>query len=291
MRDRIEGARLNLPVNRYEAVMSRVEEFMRAKYENLRRVHRFIALDDRGFIARFIARNPDFVTRLGVGSYFYAVSDIDVINRLFALGLLPEPERQRHVAAVRDAAVTTPDAGFISKKTVGFLTNSEIEDTLQDVQWKLLFDLDTCIDNWRDNYNQGEEPDEYFRHLIMALRDYKGAFSSDSTAIGWIDAGLAKIKKTADELRSEATPTRDDELYLGGDRRNWPPFSMTLMSNDWPISGCPTPAGPHRDREVEAASIVAIPCACSDDLLDGYNSGHTSANRASDGSFVWRRPE
>jgi len=49
-------------------------------------------------------------------SYFYAVSDIDVLNKLHALTLLPETERAKYVAAVRSLAVSTPDAAFSTAK-------------------------------------------------------------------------------------------------------------------------------------------------------------------------------
>jgi hypothetical protein len=200
---RITGVRLKLPASRYEAMIVRLEGFMRVKRENLRDVRVFIAFRcGREFIAQFIERNPDFVRDLQVSSYFYAVSDIDVINRLFSVGLLPEADRQGYVAAVKELAVSIPDAGFLNRETVGFLTNTEFNDILATVRNDLLPELDRCVGDWRDNYTSGEDPDDYFDHLVMALRDYRKAFEADEAAVRQIDSALVAITDICDSIGS-----------------------------------------------------------------------------------------
>jgi hypothetical protein len=58
----------------------------------------------------------------------------DVLNELRAVGLLPEDQRIKRVAMVRQPAVRTPDAGFLNRDTVSFLTTTEIKEILGDVR-------------------------------------------------------------------------------------------------------------------------------------------------------------
>jgi hypothetical protein len=137
-------------------------------------VNRFLAFRcGRDFLEQFISRNPDLIPGLQMMSYFYAVSDVDVVGRLHELGLLPESERLRHLEDIRDLAVSTPDAGFLRPDTVRFITADERASILDHVRTTLLPDLDRCIDHWRDNHNSEEDPEESFSHLRIALNDLR----------------------------------------------------------------------------------------------------------------------
>jgi hypothetical protein len=202
--------------------MLRIDAFVRSNRENRDAVNRFLASRcDSDFLAKFMSRNPDFLGSLNVGSYFYAVSDIDIICRLHECSLLPEPERLRHVATVRELAVSTPDAGFLHKNIVSFITSGEIDEILAHVRATLLTDLDTCVDNWRDNHSSEEDPEEYFRHLKSALTDYEEALNGDSAAVSLIEMGVAKINQAVEELQSEAPQASDtDDFFQQRDFRD-----------------------------------------------------------------------
>jgi hypothetical protein len=190
--------------------MTRIEAFLRDKRENRDDVNRFLAFRcGRQFLARFIERNPDFLASLDIMSYFYAVSDVDVINRLHELELLPDPERLRHVARVRELAVSTPDSGFLDKDIISFLSEEEVADILEHVRSSFLPDLETCISNWRDNYNGSEDPEGDFRHLKKALRDYETAITDDQVASSYINDALTRIDEVVEELRAEVHETPD----------------------------------------------------------------------------------
>ena len=64
----------------------------------------------------YITRNPEFIAQLNVGAYLYAVSDVDVLVRLHEFDLLPEAERLRHIAAIRELAIDIPDTDSCEKK-------------------------------------------------------------------------------------------------------------------------------------------------------------------------------
>ena len=110
----VEGAKVIVPHDRYDFVITRLESFDLIKWYNRSTLHRFLTYrSDREFLLRYITRNPEFISHLNVGAYLYAVSDVDVLVRLHEFGLLPEAERLRHIEAIRELAVDIPDAGFL----------------------------------------------------------------------------------------------------------------------------------------------------------------------------------
>ncbi len=211
----IEGVKLIVPSDRYDGLMKRIEAFYRNRRENEDSVNRFLAYRcDREFLARFIARNQNFIPNLHVGSYLYAVSDVNVIVRLREFSLLSEDKRLSFVAAIRDLAVETPDAGFLSDHIRKLLTQKEINGILDHVRTTLLPNLDDHIDNWRSNYNGNDDPEDYFSELKSALKDYREALVEHETATEEINAGLAKLEEVIEELRSEMPQEPDsDDFY------------------------------------------------------------------------------
>jgi hypothetical protein len=213
---RSDGVKVVVPPDRYEAIAGRVEPHTRGKYEDRNRLNRFLAHRcDRTFLEQFLTRNPMFLSGLRIMSYLYALADADVIGRLHKVGLLPEEERRRHVAAIRDLAVSTPDDGYLKDHIVSFLTAEERKEITLHVRWDLLAKLDTCIRNWRDNWNPEDDPDSYFDDLKQALKSYRDAFDGDAEAQDWIDAGLVRIDTVSEEMKTEAESPPDDIEYRG----------------------------------------------------------------------------
>lgn len=211
---RLGGVKVEVPVDRYDALMDRVERFHADRLGNRDAVNRFLGFRcGREFLEKFLERNPEFVSRLGVSSYFYAVSDIDVINKLYRVGLLPETQRLRHLEAVRELAVSTPDAGFLETDAIEFLSEVEVKEILCRVREELLPELPREVAVWRDNYSFDEDPEDYFSHLKMALSRYAKAFDDDPVALAWIEEGITKIDKTIEELESETPEPREPDDY------------------------------------------------------------------------------
>jgi hypothetical protein len=207
---KMRGTKVGVPADRYEALMPRIETFLNDRRENQDAVNRFLASRcGRVFLARFLERNPDFLGSLEIMSYFYAVSDVNVVNRLQELELLPEDERLRHVARVRELAVRTPDSGFLNKQVLSFLIEDEVKDILEHVRASFLPNLDGCIDNWRDNHDRNEDPEESFRHLRTALNEYEAALGEDSLSTSFINAALTRIDEVVEELQKEVPDTPD----------------------------------------------------------------------------------
>ena len=86
---KLRGIKVSVPDDRYESLMPRVESFLLSRRGELGSVSCFLASRcGRSFLARFVERNPDFVTALEISSYFYAVSDVDVIKSTPSIGVV-----------------------------------------------------------------------------------------------------------------------------------------------------------------------------------------------------------
>jgi hypothetical protein len=190
----IGGVKVEVAADRYEGLIGRIEAFHAERHENRDAVNTFLAHRcGVEFLKGFVGRNPNFIGQLSVISYFCAVTSIDVLNKLHTVGLLPEDERVKRGGWVRELAVRTPDAGFLNRGTVSFLTEAEIEQILRDVRVKLLPRIDVEIDGWKDNYSPSETPSDYFEPLKSALSDFATALAHDPAAVALIEKGLAAV--------------------------------------------------------------------------------------------------
>lgn len=215
----IEGVKVIISQDRYEAVITRIKQFDMKPQINELALCRFLTYRcDREFLVRFIAHFPEYIQNLNVGSYLYAVPDVDVIMRLYEFDLLPEEKRVEVVNKIRDLAVEIPDSGFLSKKIRKLFTMAELTGILEYVSARLLPNLDEHIDNWRSNYSTDFDPEEYFDDLSSALSSYRTEFESHGKLVAQIDAGLGKVAAVVDELRSEL-PQRWETDEFDGDGR------------------------------------------------------------------------
>ncbi|GBE36174.1 hypothetical protein BMS3Bbin07_00317 [bacterium BMS3Bbin07] len=212
----VKGEKVIVPLDRYDGVMTRLESFDTKKWHNKLALHRFLSYRcDREFIVRYIARNPEFISNLSVRAYLYAVSDVDVLVRLHEFGLLPESERLRAVATIRELAIDIPDSGFLREEIRGLMTHEEFIHLLEHVQTTLLPNLDRHIEQWRYNYNSDDDPEIYFDDLKSALQDYGKEFEENENAVERITKALADIDLLIEELQSEIPEKSDEDGSLG----------------------------------------------------------------------------
>ncbi len=207
----VEGIKVIVPLDRYDAVMTRLESFDMKKWYNKSALHRFFSHRcDREFLRRYIVQYPEFISSLSVRAYLYAVSDVDVLVRLHEFALLPEPERLLAVATIRELAIDVPDSGFLREDIRRLMTRDELTQLLEHVQTTLLPNLDWHIEQWRDNYNGDDDPEVYFDDLKSALQDYGEEFEENEFATERIAKALANIDLLIEELQSEF-PEMSDE--------------------------------------------------------------------------------
>lgn len=218
----IHGVKVTVPSYQYDLIINRLAMLDTTNWEMRRHLHSFIAYRcARDFLVDYIARNPSFVSNLRVGSYLYAVSDLDVIVRLHEFGLLPESKRTSVVASIREFAVLTPDSGFLNDGIQNLLTEEEFATILEDIRTELLPDLGDTIQNWCDNLDDND-PENYFDDLVSALNEFRDALAEDPHATAQIDSALIKFDEIIDELRSNQPQDASFEDFRGqttGERR------------------------------------------------------------------------
>lgn len=213
----MEGVKVIIPTDRYEAMLARVEGFQAARRENRDVVNRFLAFRcDCEFLKAFISRNPDFVSSLMVYSYLYAVPDVNVIVRLREFGLLPEADRKRHVSTLKRLAVETPDSGVLRPNVRRLFSDDEFADMMESIRSKLMDGLERTIDVWHYNHGSEDDPEEYFSELKSALNDYREKFEGDESVVTRIDTGFARIDEIIEEIRSGQPEEPDGDEYHGG---------------------------------------------------------------------------
>ncbi|MCY3803999.1 MAG: hypothetical protein OXG06_06325 [Gammaproteobacteria bacterium] len=213
----VEGAKVVVPIDRYDAVITRLKLFDTKNRHDKHTLHRFLSYRcDREFLQRYIDLNPEFISNLSVWAYLYANSDVGILVRLHELGLLPESERLRVVSTIRELAIDIPDSGFLQRKIRGIFTHEELVLLLEHVQMALLPNLDSHIDQWRDNYDGNGDPEIYFDELKSTLQDYGNEFEGKEQATIQIAKAVADIDEIIEELRMEF-PARLDEDYFFGE--------------------------------------------------------------------------
>ncbi|CAJ3632254.1 Uncharacterised protein [Burkholderia pseudomallei] len=201
----VAGVKVIVPNDRFGVLLTRMQTLFAKRRENWDSLNRFLSYRcSCDFLHAFIARNPWFIGELHVGSYLSAVSDVDVIVRLHECKLLPEQDRLRHVARIRELAVETPDSDFLREDVRPIFEGSELEGVLDEVRTKLLPNLELTVDNWQDNYDDTDDPASYFDPLKSAFKDYREALSDESESVMCIDAGLDFIEAAIEELRSNS---------------------------------------------------------------------------------------
>ena len=212
----LQGVKVMVPADRFEMLMTRLESFDTKKRDNEWELHRFLAYRrSREFCIAYIARYPQFISRLSVGSYLTAVSDVDVIVCLHKFGLLPEGKRLHVVGIIRELAIETPDSGFLRPRIRELLIPSELNEILDDVRNKLLPKLDDEIWNCRANFDSKDDPESHFDDLKSAFKDYRDEFISDPSAVAQLDAALTQIEEIVEELRSEQPQEPDSDDFHG----------------------------------------------------------------------------
>jgi hypothetical protein len=213
---RIEGVKVIVPSDRYDAFMARIDSFVTKRSENNSALHRFLAIRcDRDFLASYIVHHPEFIAGLHIGSYLYAVSEVSVIARLNEFKLLPDEQRRAYVGRIRELAVDTPDSGFLLVRVRGLLTEEELADILNHVRAALLPNLGQTISDWRRNHNGKDDPENYFDDLTSALKDFREEMLEYPDAISKIDVAMKEVKEVVSELQSEMPQEPDSDDFTG----------------------------------------------------------------------------
>jgi hypothetical protein len=229
----IRGAKVVVPMDRYDALIARLDKLDTKQSEQRDRLYRFLSYRcDRAFLEAYVTRNPCFIDSLSEYSYLSAVPDVSVILRLHKFDLLPEHNRKHVVEIIEELAVETPDTGFLSEEYRSLFKQEEFDSVLRAVREKLLPNPDTVIDNWRWNYRHSDgDADGYFASLSEALEGYRKVFAAEPEAITAIDEALQEIEEVITELRSEGEREPDDDFYDRSAHRGSRSDSRSIFDN------------------------------------------------------------
>ena len=74
--------------------------------------------------------------------------------------------------------------------------------------------LDSHIDQWRDNYNGDDDPEIYFDDLKTALQDYGNEFEENEQASVRVAIALTDIDHVIEELQSEFPEKLDEDGFF-----------------------------------------------------------------------------
>lgn len=218
---KLEGVKVVIPTSRYPTIIGRLDNLPK-HWESNSLVYTFLAYRcSRDFLQKYTDSHKDVLEHISRPiSYLSVVSQVDLLKRLFNEKLLPSKYRLIFVATVKELAVETPDAAFLTVKSIrSILTQEEINGVLKAVKENLIPNLDETIDTWQSNYPRNEDPEAYFSDLIDALTAYQKEFLNDQTTVSLIEEAERKIESIVDALQSEfEAPNKmynDEELNSG----------------------------------------------------------------------------
>ncbi len=197
----VEGAKVRVSENRYAELANRLN-----REPHVERICRFLGSRcGRSFLEFYFATCPsvlDYVCK--PGSWLHATLQTELLPKLQEFGLLPGEMRQTLIYTVRNLAVTTPDADFLTVERVKqVFTPEEIRLFTEALREELIPHLYDTVWNWKSNYDSGDDPDEHFQSLSEALDAYVAEFADDSELVAAIEENQQLITDCIADLRSE----------------------------------------------------------------------------------------
>jgi len=199
----IQGVKVIVPPDRYNLIIKQLSTIDTFTPLMVKKLHRFLAFRcDSDFLSLYISKYPNFIPGLRVCSYLDAISDVDVLVRLQELGLLPESKRVTVATAIHELAIVTPDAGFLREGVRNLLTPDEKNAIIEDIRKKLLPDIDSTIQSWRDNFsiNDQQDPGDYFYELVRTFEDYRDEIPDSAKGF---ETALVEVNNIIEDLRAD----------------------------------------------------------------------------------------
>lgn len=219
----LQGVSVIVPVSQHTIVINKIRAFDTSKWFNKSSLYRFLSYRcSKEFLSDFVCEFPYFISSLSVSSNIYASSDVNVLVRLNALGLLPEDKRLEVVSKFKDLAVNTPDSGFLRSDIRDLMSSDELTDILELVKNTLLPNLETKIMDWWDEYDGEDEPESYFEELKSAIDDYKEVFEDVSEARQLFEEGSIRIDEIIEQLQSDYLPQEESDFWDRSKQDNSP---------------------------------------------------------------------
>ena len=213
----VKGASI-VPLNQYSTVIEKIKSVDIREPNTDYNLRRFLSYRcNKNFLERFIAEFPNYISGLSVENYISSNPNVRILVRLHESGLLPEAERLKAVASIRRLAVEVPDSGFLRENIRKLITTDELSNILLLAKKDLLPNLDYVIGDWRNDYGEHWEPEEYFADLIGTLNEYRKEFKDNQIACEQIDDAIETIEELVKELESEYCQEDFSDSGFSGD--------------------------------------------------------------------------
>lgn len=213
----IQGAKVVVPSDRFETVLTRMEEVDTSVWLERWYLCQFVAYRcSREFLEILLERFPELVQSLRMSSPLSSSPDARVFVRLRQVGLLPNDKWSEVISAVRDLVVATPDSGFLDPQFRDVLTESDLSDLREEVRTSVIPCVDGYIDTERELFTGGD-PSWHFDQLKGTLIDYREWFVGYDQEISEIDRALVRIDQVIEVLRSKEADRGDIDEYPDAD--------------------------------------------------------------------------
>lgn len=160
----IGGVKVRVPRGKFPVVIKRLKTLRLAEAADFAVLLSFLRNRcGKEFLAQFLSSVPSFIRRFEYGSWMVYNNEVRLAAKLHKLGLLPERERSRLVARIRELSLTFGDAGCYREADIRtVLTDAEHSDLARTIKARVFSALRSditytkrqCIRKKRDAWSE-----------------------------------------------------------------------------------------------------------------------------------------
>ena len=133
-----------------------------------------------GFLSAYLDCFPSELDKFGDPKAFHTSMEMDLAARLHEFGLLPEEHRGILVTNASKELLEGNGCGPLnSKGTRSLFTDEELDELYYRVREELIPDLEDVTENWKSQFEDGEDPDEFFQPLVELFDSLRDQFGDD----------------------------------------------------------------------------------------------------------------
>jgi energy-coupling factor transporter ATP-binding protein EcfA2 len=160
----------------------------------------------REFLEMYLAQSPQVIESISKPSLYLDYSpEVDLVLRLFSLGLLTEDARSTFVQTVVQYALDGDDARVLSDANVrAMLTTEELDELKQGVLVELVPRLANVRRNVQSNHELEDDPEGHMRHFMEVLDSVEQEFPDEQTVKMAVEHERSRVKAWIDEQPSES---------------------------------------------------------------------------------------
>lgn len=211
---KLEGVKIIVPPERYDIVMTRLDQFVRPSGQWSDPVKSFLGNRcSSEFLAKYYSNNEHMSSLPAAIWYLGAYDDnLKILKKLKRAGILKEEIRLAAVKRIISICERDYSCQLVESISVkDLLTLDETKETITRVVNTLLATGDTIVEDIRDDWNKEDDPDDIFREIKRTLDfiEEDDRFSEDQKSdaaylFKQIDALVIDMKSTMKESSYES---------------------------------------------------------------------------------------